>query len=136
MQLVGSDGICMRVHTAARVLLAVFLSYSITLAQTSPGTAPDGYQTAKIVSVRQLKQVTGYPMSRYPTVARFTVDFALRLADQSICTGYETPVLDEVQDLVAANGQTVKVEIRGKKITMILPNGRKIHADLVKETQC
>ncbi len=126
----------MKLHTVVRILLAVFLAYSMALAQTSSGVAPDGYQTAKIVSVRQLKQVNAFPMSRYPTVARFTVDFALRLADQSVCTGYETPVLDEVQDLVAANGQTVKVEIRGKKITMILPNGRKIHAELVKESQC
>lgn len=126
----------MRLHAAVRILLAILLAYSIALAQTSSGVAPDGYQTAKILSVRQIKQVNTFPLSRYPTVARFTVDFALRLADQSICTGYETPVLDEVQDLVAANGQYVKVEIRGKKITMILPNGRKIHAELVKETQC
>jgi antitoxin component of MazEF toxin-antitoxin module len=41
-----------------------------------------------------------------------------------------------VQDLVSANGQEVEVEIHGKKITVILPNGRRIRAELVKDTQC
>lgn len=128
----------MKPYTVARVLLAALVCYSFSslLAQTSSGASDDGFVTATIVSVRQLKQMNAFPMSRYPTVARFTVDFALRLPDQSYCTGYETPVLDEVQDLLAANGKVVKVQIKGKKITVILPNGRKVRAELVKEAQC
>jgi hypothetical protein len=75
-------------------------------------------------------------MGRYPTVARFTLDVAFRIAGQSYCTDYETPVLDEVQELNAANGRDVKVEVRGKKITIILPSGRRIRTEMAKETQC
>jgi len=126
----------MRLHTVSRYFLALLLATPPSLAQAPSGVPPDGLQTARIVSVRQVKQTNSFPMSRYPTVARFTVDFAFRLAGGSYCTAYETPVLDEVQDLVSANGQEVKVEVHGKKITVILPNGRKIRAELVKDTQC
>jgi hypothetical protein len=126
----------MRLYTVARFFLALLLASSLSRAQTSSGVPPEGLQTARIVSVRQIKQTNSFPLSRYPTVARFTIDFAFRLANGNYCTAYETPVLDEVQDLVSANGQEVKVEIHGKKITVILPNGRKIRAELVKETQC
>jgi len=126
----------MRVRTVSRFFLALLLANSLSLAQAPSSVPPDGLHTARIVSVRQIKQTNGFPMSRYPTVARFTIDFAFRLAEGNYCTAYDTPVLDEVQDLVSANGQEVKVEIHGKKITVILPNGRRIRAELVKETQC
>lgn len=126
----------MRLHTVRRLTLAFLLAASLSLAQAPSSVPPDGLHTARIVSVRQIKQTNSFPMSRYPTVARFTIDFAFRLASGTYCTAYETPVLDEVQDLVSATGQEVKVEIHGKKITVILPNGRRIRAELVKDTQC
>jgi hypothetical protein len=116
----------------------LLLAGSFGMAQAAaPANPPEGVFNAKIVSVRQIKQTNSFPMSRFPTVARFTVDFAFKYGDGNYsCTAYETPVLDEVQDLVSANGQEVKVEIHGKKIVVTLPNGRKIHGELVKETQC
>jgi hypothetical protein len=126
----------MRVRIICRFFLALLLANLICWAQVSSSFPPDGLHRARIVSVRQIKQTSGFPMSRYPTVARFTIDFAFRLASGNYCTAYETPVLDEVQDLVSANGQEVEVEIHGKKITVILPNGRRIRAELVKDTQC
>ena len=127
----------MRLRTKGRCLLLALLAIgNFALAQT-PATPPEGVFTAKIVSVRQIKQTNSFPMSRYPTVARFTVDFAFKYgAGNYSCTAYETPVLDEVQDLVAANGKEVTVEIHGKKILVTLPDGRKIRGELVKETQC
>ncbi|HEX8817546.1 MAG TPA: hypothetical protein VF753_18790 [Terriglobales bacterium] len=117
-------------------LFALLIAASFALAQ-APATPPEGVFTAKIVSVRQIKQTNSFPMSRFPTVARFTVDFAFKYgAGNYSCTAYETPVLDEVQDLVSANGKEVTVEIHGKKILVTLPSGRKIHGELVKETQC
>jgi hypothetical protein len=126
----------MALRTVTRFFLAALLAYALADAQTNSTVPPDGLQKAKIVSVRQIKQTNSFPLSRYPSVARFTIDFAFRLASGNYCTAYETPVLDEVQDLVSANGQDVMVEVHGRKITVILPNGRKIRAELVKDTQC
>jgi hypothetical protein len=120
-----------------RGFVLLLLVCTSMLAQTPPANPPEGIFTAKIVSVRQIKQTNSFPLSRFPTVARFTVDFAFKYgAGNYSCTAYETPVLDEVEDLVSANGQEVKVEIHGKKIMVTLPSGRKIHGELVKETQC
>ena len=126
----------MKLDARTWFFFALLVAAAFSPAQAPPGVPPDGLHTAKIVSVRQIKQTNSFPLSRYPTVARFTIDFAFRLEGGSYCTAYETPVLDEVQDLVSANGQEVRVEIHGKRITVVLPNGRKIHAELVKDTQC
>ena len=93
-------------------------------------------QTATVVSVREIRRHSGFNPSRYAGPIYFTVDFAFRLSGQSYCVSYETPVLDEVQDLRAANGKEVNVDIHGKKLAVMLPTGRRIKADLVKPTQC
>lgn len=127
----------MKRHACCVVVVAIFLTLApLVFSQNSSDSPPEGYQTARVLSVRQLKQTSGFPMGRYPTVARFTLDVAFRIAGQSYCTDYETPVLDEVQELNAANGRDVKVEVRGKKITIILPSGRRIRTEMAKETQC
>jgi hypothetical protein len=58
------------------------------------------------------------------------------VSSNSYCVDYETPVLDEVQDLRSANGKEVRIEMLGKKLAVVLPTGRKIKAELVKQTQC
>jgi len=110
-------------------LMFLIPSFSIVSAQ-------DSYQTAKVASVRTIRRASGLNPSRYSGPVYFTVDFAFRLTNESYCVGYETPVLDEVHDLMAANGKDLRVEIRGKKLTVMLPSGRKIKAELVKPTQC
>jgi hypothetical protein len=126
----------MKACCCLQVGLTVLLVLGSSFSQNSSEAPPDGFQTARVVSVRQLKQTSGFPMSRYPTVARFTLDVAFRIDGQSYCTDYETPVLDEVHELIDANGRDVKVEIHGKRITIILPSGRRIRTDMAKETQC
>jgi len=101
------------------------------LAQTSSGD----FQTAKVLSVREVRHAS-FRNSRYPTTPQYTMDLAVQLDGQTYCTGYETPVLDEVHDLMAANGKDVQVSLHGKQIQLLLPNGRKVRADLVKPTQC
>jgi hypothetical protein len=123
---------CCYLQVGLTVLLALGASFS----QNPSALPPDGFQTARVLSVRQLKQISGFPMSRYPTVARFTLDVAFRIDGQSDCTDYETPVLDEVHDLIDANGRDVKMEIHGKRITIILPSGRRIRTEMARETQC
>jgi hypothetical protein len=92
-------------------------------------------QQAKVVSVREVRHAS-LRMSRYPTTPQYMMDLALEIDGQTYCTAYETPVLDEVQDLQAANGHDLQVTMQGKKVTMVLPSGRHVQADLVKSTQC
>lgn len=110
-------------------LACLVLSFPVVFAQ-------DSFQTAKVASVRKIRHASGLNPSRYSGPVYYTVDFAFRLANESYCVGYETPVLDEVHDLMAVNGKDVSVEIRGKKLTVMLPTGRRIRAELVKPTQC
>jgi hypothetical protein len=98
--------------------------------------AEDSFQTATVLSARQVRHGTSLNPSRFSGPVSFTVDFAFRLSAESYCVGYETPVLDEVQDIVASNGKEIKIEMRGKKLSVVLPTGRRIKAELVKQTQC
>jgi hypothetical protein len=111
------------------VIVCLVLEPSVVFTQTS-------YQTATVLSVRAIRHIDGPSPSRFPRPIYFTIDFAFRMSAQSYCTGYETPVLDEVQDLQASQGKDIKVELRGKKLTVVLPTGRKIKAELEKPTQC
>jgi hypothetical protein len=111
-------------------LLAAFVILP-GLAQTTSGD----YQTAKVLSVREVRHAS-FRNSRYPTTPQYTMDVAIQYAGQTYCTGYETPVLDEVHDLEAVNGKDVQVAVHGKQMQLVLPNGRHVRADLVKSTQC
>ena len=110
------------------LLATVFLPGA---AQTNSGDT----HAAKVLSVREVRHAS-FRNSRYPTTPQYTMDLALQLNGQTYCTGYETPVLDEVDDLLSTNGKDVQVAMQGKRIVMILPSGRHLHADLVKPTQC
>lgn len=116
--------------SAVALVIAIFVIVP-ALAQTSSGD----YQTAKVLSVREVRHA-GFRNSRYPTTPQYTMDVALQYAGQTYCTGYETPVLDEVHDLEAVNGKDVQVSVHGKQMQLLLPNGRHVRADLVKSTQC
>jgi hypothetical protein len=98
--------------------------------------AQDSYQTVTVVSVRKIKHMASLGPSRFPRPIYFTVDFAFRVSAESYCVGYETPVLDEVQDLLASEGKDINIQMRGKKLSVVLPTGRRIKAELVKQTQC
>lgn len=113
----------------AVALTCFILAFPIVVAQTS-------YQTATVMSVRSIRHMDGPSPSRFPRPIYFTIDFAFRISTESYCTGYETPVLDEVQDLLASQGKNIRVEMHGKKLTVVLPTGRRIKAELEKPTQC
>lgn len=122
--------------TKCCVLLLASLTCLIIIVPGPLVFAQDSYHTATVVSVRQIRHSPGLNPSRFSGPVSFSIDFALRVSDSSYCVDYETPVLDEVQDLRSANGKEVKVEILGKKLSVVLPSGRKIKAELVKQTQC
>jgi hypothetical protein len=70
-------------------------------------------QTARVVSVRKVLR-TPYFVSRYPQIHYYMLYFALRVSDQTYCGEYETPVLDEIDDLVTCNDRDVDVVLNGK----------------------
>jgi len=119
-----------------RFVLLLVVLMCLLVASRPAGFAQNSYQTATVVSVREIRHSPGLTPSRFAGPVYFTVDFALRVSTNSYCVDYETPVLDEVQDLRSANGKEVKVEMRGKKLAVVLPTGRRLKAELVKQTQC
>lgn len=92
-------------------------------------------QTGKIVNVRKVLR-DPYFISRYPHIHYYILYISLRVSGQTYCSDYETPVLDEIEDLTAATSQDVAVVIKGKTITIRTPKGRKLKARLAKGNQC
>ena len=112
----------------AGVFVAV-TSNSYVLAATS-ALSGDGQQVAKVLSVRKVLR-TPYFASRYPQIHYYTLYFAVRGADQTYCGEYETPVLDEIDDLLSAKNKEVEIVLDHKNLTLTTPTGRKIKAYLV-----
>ena len=77
-----------------------------------------------------------YFVSRYPRIHYFMLYFAVRISDQTLCAEYETPVLDEIDDLFSARGKDVEFVLKGKSLTLRIPKGRKLKAHLVEQKRC
>ena len=74
--------------------------------------------------------------SRYPQMHYYLLYFAVRTSDQTYCAEYETPVLDEIDDLFSAKDKDVEFVLKGKSLTLRTPKGRKLKAHLVEQKQC
>ncbi|MGB7603458.1 MAG: hypothetical protein WBM24_24355 [Candidatus Sulfotelmatobacter sp.] len=48
-----------------------------------------------------------YFVSRYPQIHYYMLYISLRISDQTYCSEYETPVLDEIEDVTSATGKSV-----------------------------
>ena len=101
----------------------------------TPASSSEGQQTGKVVSVRKVLR-TPYFASRYPQIHYYSLYFAVRVADQTYCSEYETPVLDEIDDLFSAKNKDVEIVLKGDTLTLKTPSGRKIKAHLVEAKQC
>jgi len=128
----------LRGSTLAPVLIAtVFL----TVAMYANGSAPpqssssEGQQIGKVLSVRKVLR-NPYVFSRYPRIHYYLLYFAVRASDQTYCSEYETPVLDEIDDVFSAKDKTVEFVLKGKNLTLRTPQGRTVKAHLVDEKQC
>ncbi len=100
-----------------------------------PSSSSEGQQIGKILSVRKVLD-NRYFVSRYPQIHYYLLYLAVRTSDQTFCTEYETPVLDEIDDLFSAKDKEVEFVLNGKNLTLKTPRGRKIKAHLVKQNQC
>ena len=100
-----------------------------------PSSSSEGQQIGKILSVRKVLE-NRYFVSRYPQIHYYLLYFAVRTSDQTYCAEYETPVLDEIDDLLSAKDKDVEVVLKGKSLTLRTPKGRKLKAHLVEQKQC
>lgn len=119
------------------VLLGVFMTPRPQLFG-SPGSdaaANNGQQTAKILSLREVLR-NQYFLGRYPQIHYYILYIALSISDQTYCTEYETPVLDEIEDISSATGQKINAEMKGKSIILRAPKGHKLKTRVVDGNHC
>ena len=122
----------------ALVLLAtVFLAVAMYANGSAPpqSSSSEGQQNGKVVSVRKVLR-NPYVFSRYPRIHYYLLYFAVRASGQTYCSEYETPVLDEIDDVFSAKDKAVEFVLKGKNLTLRTPHGRTVKAHLVDEKQC
>jgi hypothetical protein len=122
----------------ALVLLAtVFLAVAMYANGSAPpqSSSSEGQQIGKVLSVRKVLR-NPYAFSRYPRIHYYLLYFAVRASDRTYCSEYETPVLDEIDDVFSAKDKTVEFVLKGKNLTLRTPHGRTVKAHLVDEKQC
>jgi hypothetical protein len=120
------------------VLLATVVLAATRYAHSSappPRSPSEGQQIGKILSVRKVLR-NQYFVRRYPQIHYYLLYFAVRTSDQTYCAEYETPVLDEIDDLFSAKDKDVEFVLKGKSLTLRTPKGRKFQARLVEPKQC
>lgn len=100
-----------------------------------PSSSSEGQQIGKILNVRKVLE-NRYFGSRYPQVHYYLLYFAVRASEQTYCAEYETPVLDEIDDLFSAKDKNVEFVLKGKSLTLRTPKSRKLKARLVEQKQC
>jgi hypothetical protein len=120
------------------VLLATVVFAATGYAHSSappPSSSNEGHQIGKILSVRKVLE-NRYFVSRYPQIHHYLLYFAVRTSVQTYCAEYETPVLDEIDDLFSAKDKDVEFVLKGKSLTLRTPKGRNLKARLVELKQC
>jgi hypothetical protein len=99
------------------------------------GSSSEGQQIGRVLSVRKVL-VNQYFVGRYPQIHYYLLYFAVRTSDQTYCAEYETPVLDEIDDLFSAKGKPVEFVLKGKKLALRTAKGRTLKARLVAQKRC
>jgi hypothetical protein len=126
-----------------RSVLPVVLLATVVLAATGygyssgppPSSVNESQHIGKILSVRKVLE-NRYFVSRYPQVHYYLLYFAVRASNQTYCAEYETPVLDEIDDLLSVKDKDVEFSLKGKSLILRTPKGRRLKAHLVEQKQC
>jgi hypothetical protein len=92
-------------------------------------------QTAMVLGVRKVLRGQNFT-SRYPHIQYYILFISLKVSDQTYCSEYETPVLDEILDVTSAINQDVSVFMNGKSFLIQAPKGHKLKAHLANANQC
>ena len=103
-------------------------------ATLTPSSLATGSETGTIVETHSDKRVV--QTGRWYLTRQFTVDFAVKYANQTYCGEVTTTVVNEVDDLMASKGHQVQVLARGKDIDVTLQNGLRIKAHQVAAKKC
>lgn len=123
------------------VVLGAFLAICLGPVQPIVGVggraepANQEQQFGRILSVRKTLR-NQYFLSRYPHIHYYNLYITLRVSDQTYCTEYETPVLDEIDDVTSATNRDLVVVVKDQTITIRTPKERKLKARLVNGNQC
>ena len=128
----------LRRRVSPLVLLATVVLAATGFAHSSaspPRSSSEGQQIGKILSVRKVLE-NRYFVSRYPQIHYYLIYFEVRTSNQTYCAEYETPVLDEIDDLFSAKDKDVEFVLKGKSLTLRTPKGRKLKAHLLEEKRC
>jgi len=122
---------------AALVSIAILIFAPIPIGQAQgPGTpAMEGQRVGKVLNVRKVLR-NPYFLSRYPSTHYYLLYFAVRVSGQTYCSEYETPVLDEIEDVFSAKDKDVEFVLKGKNLKLRTLQGRTIKAHLVEGKQC
>ncbi len=120
-----------------RLLATVFLAVTLYASSSAPPqtSSNEGRQIGKVLSVRKVLR-NPYVFSRYPRIHYYLLYFAVRVSDRTYCSEYETPVLEEIDDVFSAKDKDVEFVLRGKSLTLRTPGGRKLKAHLVESKRC
>jgi len=126
-----------------RSVLRVVLLATIVLAAAryghssapAPSSSSGARQIGKLLSVRKVLRNESFG-GRYPQMHYYLLYLAVRTSYQTYCAEYETPVLDEIDDLFSAKDKDVEFVLKGKSLTLSTPKGRKLKAHLVEQKQC
>jgi hypothetical protein len=73
---------------------------------------------------------------RWFLVREFSVQFAVRAAQQTYCGEISTTDATEAHDLIDSRGQVVEVAEKGKDLELTLKNGRRIRAHRMSPERC
>ncbi len=105
--------------------------------RSAPGlrAASEVQQTGNLVSVRKVP-VGHHFVTRYPQLRYYLLYLSVRVSDRTYCASYETPVIQEIDGLIAAKDSSVAVVVNGKRLTVRTPNGRIVKALLSERNQC
>jgi len=122
-------------------LFAVLLG--VLIATTAPasdsehpsGSLQNGNQTATVLGVRKVLR-DQYFLGRYPQIHYYLLYISLSISDQTYCSEYETPILDEIADVTSAIDQKIAIDVKGKSVLIHTPKGHKLKAHLAKGSQC
>ncbi len=120
------------------VLLATVIFAASTYGHGSPpppSSSGEGPQIGTILTVRKVLE-NRYFVSRYPQIHYYLLYIAVRTSDRTYCLEYETPVLDEIDDLFSAKDKDIEFMLKGKNLTLRTPHGRSIKTHLVDEKRC
>jgi hypothetical protein len=120
-----------------RLLATVCLAVSLCASGSAPPqtSSNEGRQISKVLCVRKVLR-DPYFFSRYPRIHYYLLYVAIRASDRTYCSEYETPVLDEIDDVFSAKDKDVEFVVKGKNLTLRTPGGRKLKAHLVESKQC